>query len=97
LRSVSRAHRESTNHWRRKHESNILGFVARRPDYGKEEILNREDLKNLAHHLAHLSLSAVREIYERAYRNCQITSREFPAPRAIQELVQAWKQLRKWR
>jgi hypothetical protein len=40
----------------------------------------------------------VREFYERAYRECRIINRHtFPPERAMQELVQAWKQLRKWR
>jgi hypothetical protein len=71
--------------------------MARRPDPGKsEEILSREDLKVLGNSLAHLSVSAVRDFYERAYNRCRMTGRDFPPARAIQELVQAWKQLRKW-
>ncbi len=72
--------------------------MARRPDFNQhEETLSREDLKGLSQSLAHLSVSAVRDFYERAYLKCRITGRDFPQPRAIQELVQAWKQLRKWR
>jgi len=72
--------------------------MARRPDpWKREEILSREDLKALGESLAHLSMSGVREFYERAYQRCRITGRDFPPARAIQELVQAWKQLRKWR
>jgi hypothetical protein len=47
--------------------------------------------------LAHLSPSSVRDFYERAYQRCRISDKDFPAARAIQELVQAWKLLRKWR
>ena len=72
--------------------------MSRRPEFGKrEEVLSREDLKALGQSLAHLSISAVRDFYERAYNRCRITGRDFPPARAIQELVQAWKQLRKWR
>jgi hypothetical protein len=72
--------------------------MARRPDITqREEILSREDLKALSDSLAHLSVSAVRDFYERAYNGCRITARDFPPARAVQELVQAWKQLRKWR
>jgi len=47
--------------------------------------------------LAHLSPSSVWDFYERTYQRCRISDRDFPKARAIQELVQAWKQLRKWR
>jgi hypothetical protein len=72
--------------------------MARRPDSEKcEEILSREHLNELAENLAHLSMSAVLDFYQRAYRDCRIiNSSTFPSARAIQELVQAWKQLRKW-
>lgn len=72
--------------------------MARRPDFNKgEEILSREDLKELGQRLSHLSINGVRDFYERAYQQCRITSRDFPSARAVQELVQAWRQLRKWR
>lgn len=72
--------------------------MARRPDFTRhEEILSREDLKALSASLAHLSISAVQDFYERAYNRCRMTARDFPPACAIQELVQAWKQLRKWR
>jgi hypothetical protein len=71
--------------------------MARRPELGKEKIWSREELKEIAQNLAHLGMNGVREFYERAYRECHLTSRDFPPARAVQELVQAWKQLRKWR
>jgi hypothetical protein len=73
--------------------------MARRPDAEKrEEILTREHLDELAHNLSHLGMSAILDFYQRAYRDCRIiNSRTFPPARAVQELVQAWKQLRKWR
>ena len=72
--------------------------MAFRPDpTRREEMLSRDDLKTLGNSLARLSASAVRDFYERAYRHCRLTSRDFPPARALQELVQAWKQLRKWR
>jgi hypothetical protein len=54
-------------------------------------MLSEENLKELRHNLAHLSLPAVREFYEVAYRD------HLPSPRQIQTLVQVWKQLWKWR
>ena len=73
--------------------------MARRPDFSKrEDILTREDLKALSESLAHLSMHSVLDFYQQAYRSCRIiNSSTFPTPRAVQELVQAWKQLRKWR
>jgi hypothetical protein len=71
--------------------------MARRPDLGEEKFWTREDLKGIAHNLALLSVQGVRDFYERAYRECRISERDFPQARAVQELVQAWKLLRKWR
>lgn len=73
--------------------------MARRPDPGKQvESWSRKDLDEMQHNLSLLSEQGVREFYQRAYRECAIiNSRTFPPVRAIQELVQAWKQLRKWR
>jgi PP-loop superfamily ATP-utilizing enzyme len=73
--------------------------MARRPEFGKQEkVWSTEDLKEISRNLAVLSEHAVREVYQRAYRECAIiNSSTFPPARSIQELVQAWKQLRKWR
>jgi len=73
--------------------------MARRPDLGKkEEMWSEADLKEIMHNLSLLSEHGVREFYERVYRECRIAnSHTFPPARAVQELVQAWKQLRKWR
>jgi len=72
--------------------------MARRPDpERKQEFWSAEDLKQIMHNLSLLSEHGVREFYDRAYRECRIiNSHTFPPARAIQELVQAWKQLRKW-
>jgi len=71
--------------------------MARRPDREKAETLNEHDLKELRHNLAHLSLGAVREFYERAYQDCRLVYSRLPSPRQMQTLVQVWRQLRKWR
>ena len=73
--------------------------MAHRPDPGKkQEIWTREDLKEITRNLSLLSEHSVREFYDRAYRECRIiNSHTFPPARALQELVRAWKQLRKWR
>jgi len=60
-------------------------------------MLSETDLTQLRHHLAHLSLEAVRDFYEQAYRDCRLIYSRLPSPRQMQTLVQVWKQLRKWR
>lgn len=71
--------------------------MARRPDRDSAEILTEKDLKELRHNLAHLSLTAVRDFYERSYQDCRLVYTRLPSPRKIQTLVQVWKQLWKWR
>jgi hypothetical protein len=71
--------------------------MARRPDRGKTEMLSEDELQELRHNLAHLSVTAVRDFYERAYGDCRLVYNRLPTPRQIQILVQVWKQLRKWR
>ena len=60
-------------------------------------MLSEENLKELRHNLAHLSLPTVREFYERAYQDCRLIYNRLPTPRQMQTLVQVWKQLWKWR
>lgn len=73
--------------------------MAHRPEFNKrEEVLSRDDLRELIRNLSLLSEHAVLDFYRSAYRECAIiNSRTFPPPRAIQQLVQAWKTLRNWR
>jgi hypothetical protein len=74
--------------------------MARRPDREKTkpgEMLSAEDLKELRYNLAHLSIGAVRDLYDQAYRDCRLTYRRLPTPKQMQTLVQAWKQLWRWR
>ena len=71
--------------------------MARRPDRERGEVLSENDLKELRHSLAHLSVTAVRDFYERAYQDCRFVYSRLPSPRQMQTLVQVWKQLWKWR
>ena len=71
--------------------------MARRPDLRKDEIMSREDLKETRERLARLSIDAVRHVYQTAYARCRMVNDRVPSARSIQELVQAWKQLWKWR
>jgi len=71
--------------------------MARRPEKREVEMLSEENLREIRHNLAHLSLPAVREFYERVYQDCRLVYDRVPSPRQIQTLVQVWKQLWKWR
>ncbi len=62
-----------------------------------EEILSEKDLQEFWHNLVHLSVSAVRDCYEEAYRDCRLVFIRLPSPKQMQTLVQVWKQLWKWR
>ena len=71
--------------------------MARRPDREKVDMLSEKELTELRHNLAHLSLTAVRDFYDQAYRDCRLIYSRLPSARQMQTLVQVWKQLRKWR
>jgi hypothetical protein len=73
--------------------------MARRPppEAPTPDVLSEEELKQLRHNLAHLSLDGVRQFYERAYEDCRLVYDRLPSPHKIQTLVQVWKQLWKWR
>ena len=71
--------------------------MARRPPPEKPEVLSEKNLQELRHNLAHLSATAVRDFYERAYQDCRLVYHRLPSPRKMQTLVQVWKQLWKWR
>jgi len=68
--------------------------MASRPQVD-ELILSWEDLARLKHRLAMFSHSSLRDFYNDAYARCALCSDRVPSAAAIQELVQAWKLLRK--
>jgi hypothetical protein len=70
--------------------------MARRPQ-PPDEVLSRKELTELQRRLSMMSTTAVQDFYQSAYTVCRIGPGHFPSARAIQELVQAWKQMRKWR
>ena len=70
--------------------------MARRPR-PPDEVLTKNDLAELQRRLSMMSVTAVQDFYQSAHMVCRIGSGHFPSARAIQELVQAWKQMRKWR
>jgi hypothetical protein len=62
-----------------------------------EKALTKADLAELQRKLATMSVTAVRDFYFAAYVRCKFEGDKVPAARSIQELVQAWKEMRKWR
>jgi hypothetical protein len=69
--------------------------VAKRPDFAKQ-VLSREDLAELQRRLGQMSVTAVQDFYRTAYLGCRLNEGHVPSARSIQELVQAWKQMRGW-
>jgi hypothetical protein len=72
-------------------------LMVRRSGRDKNEILSEADLKELRNNLAHLSIQAVQDFYDSAYRDCRLIYHRLPTPKQMQTLVQVWKQLWKWR
>jgi hypothetical protein len=71
--------------------------MAWRPEGKKDDALTRKELKELKHRLSYLSIPAVEDFYRSAHTDARSSPDGFPSPRSVQDLVQAWKQLRKWR
>lgn len=74
--------------------------MARQPDLRKqqsEEIMTPEEIKRLRTSLSRLNIDAVRHAYQTAYARCRMVNDRVPSAHSIQELVQVWKQLWKWR
>jgi hypothetical protein len=71
--------------------------MPRWPNFPSDEVLTENDLKELQQRLSLLSTSHVEDFYRESHRECCLNDKTFPAARSIQQLVQAWKQLGKWR
>ena len=69
--------------------------MAHRPE--SETILTREQLAEFTRQLQMLSDDGVERIYETTYGECAFKERILPPAAAIQQLVAAWKVLRKFR
>jgi hypothetical protein len=71
--------------------------MARRPNTGSREQLTQEELAALRKELEEMTLHQLETYYKATHNACSYSGVRVPAPRVIQELVQAWKQLRKVR
>jgi hypothetical protein len=70
--------------WRIKAEyATIAPAMARRPDPEPSDVLSEEEIKQLRHGLAHLSLDGVRQFYERAHEECRVMYGCLQSPRKI--------------
>lgn len=67
------------------------------PSQPPDKPMNRESLDKLRRSLALLSGDRVRSIYREAWARCKMDGERLPSPQAVQELVQAWRQLWRWR
>jgi len=59
--------------------------------------LTEAELENLRQNLARLSEDSVRREYDQAWEECRRKGDRLPPPKAVQRMVQAWKQLWRWR
>jgi hypothetical protein len=59
--------------------------------------LTPDELEDLRRNLSRLSESGVANAYREAYKQCEMRGDKPPKPVAVQQLVQAWRQLWEWR
>ena len=71
-----------------------LSLVARRREK-ESDALTREQLAELRHSLAKLSADDVERFYRSAYQRCVLQPNRVPSAMRMQQLVTAWKQLRR--
>jgi len=67
--------------------------VVRRPD--PEPILSRDELVEYTRRLSMLSVPGVEGIYQSAHNDCRLDGKRLPPPAAVQQVVAAWRVLRK--
>jgi hypothetical protein len=58
-------------------------------------VLSKEELNQLHRKLSTMSVTGLYDFYRAAYHRCRLEGYALPPARAIQELVQAWKAIRK--
>lgn len=71
--------------------------MARRPNTGNREQLTPAELADLRRRLSEMSLNNLEIFYRATHNACAYSGVRVPCPRVIQELVTAWKALRKAR
>lgn len=72
--------------------------MAYRPDASEfDKPLTPDELKELHRRMALLSPHHVQLAYRNAHKDCQMDGDVLPRASALQELVTAWKLMRKWK
>ena len=72
--------------------------MARRPDLAEfDKPLTKDQLAELVRRLSLLSPYDVQQAYRRAHQQCCMQGEMLPRAAAIQEMVAAWKIMRRWR
>lgn len=76
-------------------KANMLTFccMARRPE--SDPILSRDELAEFTRRLTMLSVDGVEGVYRTAHRDSAYDGKEIPPAAAVQQLVAAWKVLRR--
>jgi hypothetical protein len=62
-----------------------------------ERPLTEQELKAVQQNLSRLSEDSVKQTYRQAWEDCRMKGDRLPPAKAVQQLVQAWKQLWRWR
>jgi hypothetical protein len=66
----------------------------RRPEKPEQDVLRPEELEQLRRNLSLLSTDGVERFYREVHTNCAVERK--PSAKVIQQLVTAWKILRRW-
>jgi hypothetical protein len=61
------------------------------------DTLSKEELEEFSRRLSMLSVQGIEQAYQMAYAECRFDGRTLPPAPAVQQLVAAWKVLRKIR
>ena len=61
-----------------------------------DDKLTTTQLADLRKKLSTMSVTAVKDAYHSAYFQCKLDGDKIPSARAIQTLVQAWREMRGW-
>lgn len=69
--------------------------VAGRP--GNEPVMSRDELAEFSRRLSMLSTDGVEGVYRTAHADCKYDGKRLPPAAAVQQLVAAWRGLRRFR
>jgi hypothetical protein len=67
--------------------------MARRPE--SDTVLSQLELEEFSRRLSMLSVQGIETAYQTAYAECHFDGKTLPPTAAVQQLVAAWKVLRK--